>query len=136
MNNENYEYNYFENDTFWVKEEYKKKGKEYGFVELDENLITILVESIDLMSVSPNISTKFSEKVEKFILPRYTEINDIVYAEKSMPTTIKVEMSKENQKELLNALEFPNVKIALKKEANMLKELSNRLKKVDFYKLN
>ena len=135
MNNEKYEYNSLKNDTIFIKEEYKKKGKEYGIIELDKNLITILVEAIDLMSVSPNISTKFSEKVEKFIMPRYTEINDIVYAEKNIPTPFKVEISKENQKELINAFELPNVKVGLKEEIDILKELSNRFKKVTFYKL-
>ena len=135
MDNEKYEYNSLEHDTIWIKKEYKKKGKEYGIVELDKKLLTILVQSIELMSVSPNISTKFSEKVEKFVIPRYTEINDIIYAKENMPTTFKVEISKENQKEFLDAFELPNVKVGLEKEANFLRDLSKRFKKVDFYKL-
>jgi len=135
MSNEKYEYNSLEKDTIYIKEKYKKKGKEYGFVELDKSLISILVKSIDLMSVSPSISAKFSEKIEKFIMPRYTEINEILYIEKESPTIIKVEISKENQKEMLNAFTVPNVITGMQKERNSLKELINRLKSVKFFKL-
>ena len=134
MNDEKFEYNTLERDIIKINEEYKKKGKEYGIVELNKNLISILVEAIDLMSVSSNISPKFIEKIEKFIMPRYVEINEIIFTEKDIPETIKVEMSKENQKEILDALSLPNVKISLEKKGKELKELIVRLRNVSFSK--
>ncbi|MEJ2294568.1 MAG: hypothetical protein P8Y23_07330 [Candidatus Lokiarchaeota archaeon] len=129
-----YEYNIVENGIIYIKEDYKKKGKEYGFIELNKNLSSFLVEIIDLMSVSPNISPKFSEKVEKYLMPRYSEVNEIVYAGKELATQFKVEISKENQKDILNALTLPTVITGLGKKGNLLKELSSIMKKVGFSK--
>lgn len=129
-----YEYNIVENKIIYIKDEYKKKGKEYGFMELNKNLSSFLVEAIDLMSVSSNISPKFSEKVEKYLMPRFTEINEILFEEKELVTQFKVEISKENQKDILNALTFPTVIIVLEKKENLLKELNSILKNVAFSK--
>jgi hypothetical protein len=129
-----YEYNIVENKVIYIKEEYKKKGKEYGFMELNKNLSSFLVEAIDLMSVSSNISPKFSEKVEKYLMPRFTEINEILFEEKELVPQFKVEISKENQKDILNALTLPTVIIGLEKKGNLLKELNSILKDVAFSK--
>lgn len=129
-----YEYNIVENEIIYIKEEYKKKGKEYGFLELNKNLSSILVKAIELISGSPSISPKFSEKVEKYLLPRFSEVNEIVFAGKELLTQFQVEISKENQKDILNALTLPTVITILGKKGNLLKELSNTLKNVGFSK--
>lgn len=129
-----YEYNIVENKIIYIKEEYKKKGKEYGFMELNKNLSSFLVEAIDIMSVSSNISPKFSEKVEKYLMPRFSEVNEIIFGEKELTTQFRVEISRENQKDILNALVLPTVITGLEKRGNLLKELNNILKNVTFSK--
>ncbi|MFX1375082.1 MAG: hypothetical protein ACFFA0_04665 [Promethearchaeota archaeon] len=62
MNKEECNYNSLENNVFCIRNELKKKSKEYGILKLDKIQINVLVESLDLMSVSPLISPTFSQK--------------------------------------------------------------------------
>ncbi len=134
MNQYTYKYNSIVNDIIYIKSEFKKKGQEYGIIKVNKNLINVFVEAIDLMSVSSTISSKFSEKLEKFIMPRFMELNEIAYTEKSLPTEIGVELSKENQKEMLNALSTANVVTDLESKGYPLNELKTILKNTVFSK--
>jgi len=89
MDGKEYQYNQIKGDSILLKDDYKKKGKEYGIAKLTKKQISAFVEAIDLISVSPSISPKFSEKVEKFIFPRFMELNNIIYSEKSLTSEIK-----------------------------------------------
>lgn len=134
MNGKEYQFNQLKGDIIVLKGEYKKKGKEYGIARITKKQISAFVEAIDLISVSPSISSKFSEKVEKFLFPRFMELNNIIYSEKSLPSEINIEFSKENQKDLIDALEFPSVMIGLEERGYSTKELKEALKKISFYK--
>ncbi|MFX0033522.1 MAG: hypothetical protein ACFE8E_13800 [Candidatus Hodarchaeota archaeon] len=129
-----YKFNLLKGDTIFIKSEHKKKGKEYGLIKVKKQQISVFVEAIDLMSVSPSISSKFSEKVEKFIFPRFLELNEIVYREISLPSEISIELSKENQKDLISALGFTNVILGLENKGYSINELTDILKKASFYK--
>lgn len=128
-----YIYNTIEGDTIYIKQALKKKGKEYGIIKLNKNQIYALTESIDLMSVNP-ISPKFSEIIEKYLFPRFNEINEILYSEKSLPDTVNVEITKENRKELINGLELGGVMTGLKDRGYNHEELYGVLKKTQFRK--
>lgn len=134
MVSKEYQFNQVKEDIIFLKEEFKKKGKEYGIAKLTKKQISAFVESIDLISVSPSISSKFSEKVEKFIFPRFMELNNIIYSEKALPSEVGVEFSKENQKDLLDALEFSNVIVGLEERGYSIKELKEVLKQISFFK--
>lgn len=134
MEGKEYEFNQIKGDNIVIKNNYKKKGKEYGIAKLTRKHISAFVEALDLISVSPSISSKFSEKLEKFIVPRFMELNNIIYSEKSLPSEISIEFSKENQKDLINSLEFSNVMIGLEERGYSTKELREALKKISFYK--
>ena len=129
-----YEYNVLEDEVLLIKKEYKEKGKEYGIVKLNKRFIQILTECIDLMSVSPSISVKFSKRIEEFINPRFQELSGIMYEEKSLPETIGVEFSKENQREILNGLLFTNVSTTMKNKKYPVEEITSQLENVKFYK--
>jgi hypothetical protein len=134
MSNEEYNYNSLENNVFYIRKELKKKGKEYGILKLQKNQISTLVESLDLMEVSPLISPGFSQKLEGFITPRFLEINEIIYTNKLLPDLIGIEFSKENQKDIIKAFDLPNVMERLKEKGYSHKEFIYLLRSINFLK--
>ncbi len=109
-----YEYNELEGNVLKVKKEFKKKGKEYGIFTISREEVKVLMDGIELMSSSYNISPKFSEKLERYLHPRFNEILGIVSMSKTMSDQISIEMAKENQKELLSGFSLPSVSAKLK----------------------
>ncbi|MFW9937205.1 MAG: hypothetical protein ACFFD5_06115 [Candidatus Thorarchaeota archaeon] len=128
------DYNIFRDNTFFLKDEYKKKGKEFGILKLNKKQINSLTEAIDLMSVAP-VSPKFSEKIERFLFPRFNEINAILYKEKTLPDNLGIELSKENHKDITQALTFQNVVVGLEDRGYSIDQLSAALKDVKFLKI-
>ena len=129
-----YKYNIFKDDIFYVKEEFKIKGKEYGIAKLNKNQINILTESIDLMSVSPSTSVKFSKRIEDFLDPRFQEIIGASYTNKTLTDIIGIEFSKDNHKDLLDGLKYPNVITTLKGKKYPIDDLIARLTDIKFTK--
>jgi hypothetical protein len=127
-------YNIVKENIIYIKNEFKKKGNEYGIVTLNKKQIDALAESIDLMSVSPNLSPKFSVRIEKFLIPRFNELTHILYSDKSLPPEIGIEISKENNEDIIKGFEGMNVQIGLKKKGYSLEDLKNALKKVKYTK--
>ncbi|MFX1592815.1 MAG: hypothetical protein ACFFCL_08995, partial [Promethearchaeota archaeon] len=113
---------------------YKKKGKEYGIVTLNVNQINALAEAIDLQSVSPLLSPKFSQRIETFLLPRFDEIIRILYTLKPLPNELGIEISKENLNDILKGLKSGNVITGLKDKSYSVEELNALLKKAKFEK--
>ncbi|MFX1279710.1 MAG: hypothetical protein ACFFA3_09860 [Promethearchaeota archaeon] len=134
MANTEYIYNSLDNNVFYIKKELKKKGKEYGVLTLTKNQINLLIESLDLMAVSPLITPFFSQKLENFISPRFLEINEIIYAEKALPDKLGVEFTKENQKDIIKAFDLPNVISRLKTKGITSEYFINLLKSINFSK--
>ncbi|MFX1297147.1 MAG: hypothetical protein ACFFD2_20125 [Promethearchaeota archaeon] len=128
-----YIYNQIEGDVILIEKTYKIKGKEYGIIKLNKKQIYIITESIDLISAS-SISPKFSETIEKYLFPRFNEINKILYTEKSLPDIVGIEISKENQKEIIYGLGLTGVMKGLKDRGYNYNELSEALKKAKFIK--
>jgi hypothetical protein len=129
-----YEYNILKDDIFYIKDEYKKKGKEYGIAKLSKNQIQILTEIIDLISVAPLLSIKFSKTIEEFLHPRFQELTGALYANKALPDLIGIEFSKDNYKDLLSGLKFPNVEIIIKNKNYPIGELTAVLDEIKFVK--
>ncbi|MFX1349263.1 MAG: hypothetical protein ACFE92_11360 [Promethearchaeota archaeon] len=134
MNGNDNKYNKLENNIIYIKENFKKKGKEYGIMKLNKRQINALVECIDLQSVSPLISPKFSQRIEQFLLPRIDEISSIIYSLKPFPEELGIEISKENYTDILKGLTFSNVLTGLKDRGYNAEELNAALKKIIFYK--
>ncbi|MFX1456390.1 MAG: hypothetical protein ACFFDB_13530 [Promethearchaeota archaeon] len=134
MDFKDYVYNIVKDGIIFIKDEFKKKGKEYGIVSLDRNQIFALAESIDLQSVAPLVSPKFSERIEKFLLPRFNEINEILYTDKTLPSKINVEMSRENYNDIIKGLNFGNVFTVLREKGYSVEELRSSLRKIKFSK--
>ncbi|MFW9948444.1 MAG: hypothetical protein ACFFDX_16580 [Candidatus Odinarchaeota archaeon] len=134
MDENEFEYNSLKGNTFFIKDQYKEKGKEYGIIRVNKKQIIALAESIDLMSVAPSISAKFSKRIERFILPRFMELNYIVYDKEFLLQDIGIEISKENQKDIIGALDYPNVIITLESKGYFINELKNILKNFKMHK--
>ncbi|MFX1302179.1 MAG: hypothetical protein ACFE9X_02355 [Promethearchaeota archaeon] len=135
MNWNEFKYCFLENNIFYIKNNFKKKGKEYGIVKLNVKNINAFAESIDLQSVAPLVSPKFSQRIETFLLPRFDEITRIIYAIKPPPDELGIELSKENLNDILKGLTFPSVITGLKERGYSVEELNTSLKKVKFQKL-
>ncbi|MFX1324579.1 MAG: hypothetical protein ACFE8N_06465 [Promethearchaeota archaeon] len=134
MTIEEYKYNHLEDNVFYITNELKRKGKEYGILRLNKKQINTLIISLDLMAVSPQISPFFSQKLENFISPRFLEINEIIFALKSLPDVLGIEFSKENQKEIIKAFDLPNVITVLKQKGYSPNDFINPLKSIQFAK--
>ncbi|MFW9968655.1 MAG: hypothetical protein ACFFDF_00545 [Candidatus Odinarchaeota archaeon] len=134
MNGNEFYYCILENNVIYIPKKYKNKGKNYGIVNLNLKQINALAECIDLQSVTPSISPKFSQRIESFLLPRFDEINRMIYTIKPQPTELGIEISKENLNDILKGLSFATVITGLKDRGYSLEELSVALKKVKFEK--
>jgi hypothetical protein len=130
----NNQFNQLEENKILIPKEQKVLGKEYGFVSLTNDQVYLLTECIDLLSVSPTISLKFSKKIEDYLLPRFFEINKILSKNPSLPDEIMIEFSKENHKELINSIDAPNVANRLAEAGLELNDFKTILKKVKFIK--
>ena len=130
-----YEYSVLEDEVLLIKKEYKEKGKEYGILKLNKQFIHILSECIDLMSVSPDVSVKFSKRVEEFISSRFQELSAIIYEEKSLPEMVGVEFSKENHRDILKGFLFTNVASTMKNKNYPVEKIISQLENVKFFKL-
>jgi len=132
MNENKYKYNFIKESIIYISNEFKKKGQEYGIITLNTNQIDILVESLDLMSVSPEVSFKFSERIEKFLVPRFNEVTQIIYSNKTLPSEIGIEISKENNLDIIKGFGFPNVKLGLRDQGYSSGDLVNVLRKANY----
>jgi len=129
-----YKYNILKDNVFHIKDDYKKKGKEYGIVNLSKNQIYILTEIIDLISVAPLASVKFSKRIEEFLNPRFQELISALYENKTLPDIIGIEFSKDNHKDLLGGLHFSNVTITLKNKNYTISDMTKLLSDIRFTK--
>ncbi|MFX0047373.1 MAG: hypothetical protein ACFE8G_04310 [Candidatus Hermodarchaeota archaeon] len=120
-------FNDLKNNIFLVKEGIKKKGKDYGVLKLSKKEVNDLMEAINLISSSGDISPKFSQKLQSYLLPRYTEIYETCYTNKSLPDELSIEFSKENVKEIMVAIKTPSSYGTLGEDAlkNLAKLLNN-----------
>lgn len=129
-----YKYNTLKDNTFYVKDEYKKKGKEFGIAKLNKNQINILTESINLISCAPLLTVKFSKRIEEFLSPRFQELTGALYENKTLTDIIGIEFSKDDHKDLLDGLKYPNVITTLKSKKYPLDDLIAKLTDIKFTK--
>jgi hypothetical protein len=134
MNDNKYKYNFVKESIIYINNEFKKKGQEYGIITLNINQIDILADSLDLMSVSPEISFKFSERIERFLIPRFNELTQIIYSNKSYSSEIGIEVSKENINDIIIGFGFSNVKLGIRDKGYSSGDLVKVLKRVKFTK--
>jgi hypothetical protein len=120
-------FNDLKDNTFLIKEEFKKKGKHYGVLILSKKVIDEFMEVINLLSSSGEISPKFSQKLQSYLLPRFTEIFKTYHTNKSLPEDLGIEFSKEDVKEIMVAIKTPSRYGTLGKETleNLVKILKS-----------
>ena len=84
-----FEYNEFKDNIIYVKKRNKKKGSEYGVVTLSKDQVELLLQSIELMTSSPDIKPNFSQRIEVYLHPRFTEITEMIYSNKSLENEVR-----------------------------------------------
>lgn len=129
-----FEYNEFKDNIIYVKKRNKKKGSEYGVVTLSKDQVELLLQSIELMTSSPDIKPNFSQRIEVYLHPRFTEITEMIYSNKSLENEVKIEMDKNNQKELIKSFDLTSVVGLLQNKIHELEELKKILKNMVFTK--
>ena len=134
MNENEHNYCILKNNIFYIKNESKQKGKEYGIATLSVKEINALAECMDLQSVASTASPKFSKRIEEFLLPRYDEIIRIVYTIRPLPNEFGIEFSKENLDDIIKSLRSSSVIIGLKDRGYSVESVSAALKKTKFEK--
>jgi len=125
-------FNDLKDNRFLVKEGIKKKGKSYGVLNLSKQQINEFMEVINLISSSGDVSPKFSQKLQSYLLPRFTEIYETCYTNKSLPEELSIEISKENVKEIMVAIKTPSRYGTLGKDT--LSGLANILNNIKWHK--
>ncbi|NHJ20219.1 MAG: hypothetical protein EAX91_04685 [Candidatus Lokiarchaeota archaeon] len=134
MSPTDYEYNDLEGAVLKVKLNLKKKGNEYGILNISTSQIKKLAEIINLMTSSPQTKPEFSQKIEKYLSPRFNEILGIIYVNKTLPDQIGIEFSKENQKEILKGFGFASVLEKLKDKKVEYEEIFQNMKNMKMAK--
>jgi len=125
-------YNLIKENIIYVGIEFKQKGKIYGIITLTKEEIILLSECIGMMSETPQISPKFSIRIEKFLHPRFDELIRIIYADKSFPSEVGIEFSKENNEDIVKG--FETIYIEIREKGYSVEELRNKLKKMKYSK--
>ncbi|UCC18831.1 MAG: hypothetical protein JSV62_12075 [Promethearchaeota archaeon] len=134
MNDSEYKYNFIEENRVLIRDDYKIKGKEYVIINLNKKQINALTECTDLLSVAPLVSPKFSNRIEKFLMPRFDELTKIIYSIKTLPDELQVEISKENHDDLIKSFSLVSVRAGLEDRGYSIEDLKKALGKVKYYK--
>lgn len=101
---------------------------------MNKKHINALAESIVSQSVAPLFSLKFSERVEKFLLPGFNELNDILFARKTLPCELRIEISKENHNDIMKDLAFCSFMTGLRETGYSVEELKMALGNIKYLK--
>lgn len=134
MDYKEYKFNLLKEGRIFIRDEFKKKGKEYEIVNLGKKHFFALAASIDLQSVAPLVSPKFSVRIEKFLIPLFNEIVEILFTDKTLTSELKVDLSKKNYNDIIKGLDFVSVITGLREKGHSVEELRTLLRKVKFSK--
>jgi len=98
-------FNNYREGTFFIRNEYKISGMNYGFINVGKKEINGLTECIDLLESAYPLPQDLRERVKNRLLPRFYEIQDFITSQSSLQEEIKVVISKINNKDILYGLE-------------------------------
>ena len=123
MSLKNLKFSVFEGNVFLIKEDKKIDGMTYFVVKLNKHHLKGIVECVDLTVSSYPIPRNLRERLEKNVLPRFYEINDIIKTFESLPNNFGIEISKLNKEDILYGLESSSIQKLLVKKNYKPQEL-------------
>jgi hypothetical protein len=134
LSKKSYDYSELDENVIKIKSDIRKKGTEYGIISLTKSELNFLLQLIEFMSSSPQISPKFSKKIESYLYPRFNEIMGIISMNKALPEQVNIEILKETQKELLKGFNDTSVIARLAERKINYHEMFKRLTEIKMVK--
>ena len=128
------EYSHFEGDIFFILKDEKDPELKYGVIRLSLKNLKGILESINLTSYGRPIPLHLQENLNNYILPRFKEVMDFIEKEEEFPKKFGIEISNQNQEDLLYKLNIPKVKRVLRERGFRPLEIIDLISFVQFIK--
>ena len=108
------ELSHFEGDIFFIQTEKKRSDLRYGVVRVQKIHLVALLETIKITGHGRPIPLHLQENLDMELMPRLQEIKKYIEDDESVPKKFGIEISNENQSDILYKLNIPRVKNILK----------------------
>ncbi|MHA1148752.1 MAG: hypothetical protein ACTSR8_10990 [Promethearchaeota archaeon] len=124
----------FEGDIFFILKDKKDPELKYGVIRLSFKNLKGILESIALISYGRPIPLHLQENLNNTIFPRFKEIFEFIEQEEGFPKKFGIEISNQNQEDLLYKLNIPKVKRWLRERGFRPLEIIDLISFVQFIK--
>ena len=132
MNSKKLEYNYYEGDSFFIRTVQKIEGMQYTVVRMNKLQLKGIIECVDLTAAAYPIPRNLRERLENILLPRLYEIKEVLDSDQSLPYNLGIELSKQNQEDILYGLDSTSIQKLLRERDNKPEELKSLISNINF----
>lgn len=132
MNPKKLEYNYYEGDSFFIRKVQKIEGMPYTVVRMNKLQLKGIIECVDLTAAAYPIPRNLRERLENILLPRLYEIKEVLDTDKSLPYNLGIELSKQNQEDILYGLDSTSIQKLLRERDHKPEDLKSLISNINF----
>jgi hypothetical protein len=132
MNSKKLEYNFYEGDSFFIRKVQKIEGMLYTVVRMNKLQLKGIIECVDLTAAAYPIPRNLRERLENILLPRLHEIKEVLDTDKSLPYNLGIELSKQNQEDILYGLDSTSIQKLLRERDNKPEDLKSLISNINF----